>query len=233
MELHVYKDADETCLALAAWIASLIVKTLQVKEKFTWALAGGETPRKLYEILSTAPWNEKIKWDRVHIFWGDERVVPFSDEKSNAKMAWDALLGKVNIPEKNIHKMWTDIDPEESARQYEKLLHTYFDDKLTTFDLVLCGIGEDGHTLSLFPGENIGEGWVAAVHSKEKGERITLLPAVVNRAAAVAFFVTGQKKAAVLQKILETPLQPEFPAQLIAPENRQLHWFVDEEAVGG
>ena len=233
MQLHVYEDADEVCKALAAWIAEFIDKTLEVKEKFTWAFSGGETPKKLYQILNASPYNEKIKWNRVHIFWGDERVVPFDDERNNAKMAYDNLLSKVDIPSAQIHKIWTDITPEESAKQYEKILHQYFDDKQTTFDLTLLGMGEDGHTLSLFPGSEIlydHQSWVSAVHSKEKGERITLMPSVINRSASIVFLVTGEKKAKVLKEILHDSEAHKYPAQLIQPLNGELHWFVDDEA---
>jgi len=144
MHLHIYKAA-ETTIALADWMTSLIQKTLEVKDRFTIALSGGETPKKLYQALASDPYREKINWSRLHIFWGDERYVPFDDERNNAKMAYDNLLSHVNIPEANIHKVWTDITPEGSAKQYEKILHQYFDDRQTTFDLILLGMGEDGH----------------------------------------------------------------------------------------
>lgn len=232
MQLYVYKDADEVCSALADWITVLIDKTLQVKEIFTWALSGGETPKKLYSILATPPYNEKIKWNRLHFFWGDERFVPFNDEHSNAKMAFDNLLSKVNIPPGQVHKIWTDISPVESARQYQKILHKYFDDKQTTFDLTVLGLGEDGHTLSLFPGSEIlndQQSWVKAVHTEEKGERITLMPSVVNRSSAVVFLVTGKNKAKVLKDILEDG-NNSYPADLIRPLNNELYWFIDESA---
>jgi 6-phosphogluconolactonase len=233
MHLHVYKDAQQTTIALADWITSLIQKTLAVKDRFTIALSGGETPKKLYQTLASDPYREKINWTKLHIFWGDERYVPFNDERNNAKMAWDNLLSKVKIPSEQVHKIWTDITPEDSAKQYEKILHQYFDDKQTTFDLVLLGMGDDGHTLSLFPGSEIlhdETSWVNPVHSKEKGERITLMPSVVNRSSAVAFLVTGENKAKVLQQIIKEPQQYNYPAQLIQPLNNELHWFVDETA---
>src|SRR5688500_16474904 len=129
MKLHIYQDAEEVCYAMANWITECIDSTLQVKDKFTWALSGGETPKKLYKLLAEPPYNEKIKWDRVHIFWGDERLVPFDDERNNAKMAYDNLLSKVDIPSENIHRIWTNIAPDRSAKEYEKILHKYFDDK--------------------------------------------------------------------------------------------------------
>lgn len=233
MHLHIYKNAQETTVALADWITSLIQKTVAVKHRFTIALSGGETPKKLYQTLASDPYREKINWNKLHIFWGDERVVPFKDERNNAKMAYDNLLSKVDIPAAQVHKIWTDLLPEESAKQYEKILHQYFDDKQTTFDLVLLGMGDDGHTLSLFPGSEIVEdtnSWVNAVHSKEKGDRITLMPAVVNRSSAVVFLVIGEKKASVLQQIIEQPAEHNYPAQLIQPLNNELYWFVDDSA---
>ncbi|HUS00129.1 MAG TPA: 6-phosphogluconolactonase [Chitinophagaceae bacterium] len=233
MHLHIHKDAEETTLAVADWITSLIQKTLEVKDKFCIALSGGETPKKLYQALASDPYREKINWSRLHIFWGDERYVPFTDECSNAKMAYDNLLSKVKVPAEQVHKIWTDVSPEESAKHYEKILHQYFDDKQTTFDLVLLGMGEDGHTLSLFPDAEIVPGvntWVTAVHSKKKGDRITLMPPVVNRSSAVAFLITGDNKAKVLHQILKEPEQHNYRAQLIQPLNNELYWFADKNA---
>jgi 6-phosphogluconolactonase len=233
MQLHIYKDAEETTNALADWITTLIQKTLEVKDRFTIALSGGETPKKLYQTLASQAYREKINWDRLHIFWGDERFVPFNDERNNAKMAFDNLLSKVNIPEAQIHKIWTDVTPEASAKQYENILHKYFDDKQTTFDLVLLGMGDDGHTLSLFPGNQVlndSNSWASAVSSKEKGERITLMPAVVNKSSAIVFLVTGESKAKILEEVLQNITPHNYPAQLIQPANDELHWFVDEAA---
>ncbi len=232
MHLHIYKSAEETITALANWITSLIQKTLEVKDKFTIALSGGETPKKLYQTLASDVYREKINWSRLHIFWGDERFVSFTDERNNAKMAYDNLLSKINIPSDQVHKIWTDVTPEESAKQYENILHKYFDEKQTTFDLVLLGMGDDGHTLSLFPGNKIlndNNSWVSAVSSKEKGERITLMPSVVNRSSTIAFLVTGESKAKNLKQVLESHQQA-YPAQHIQPANGELYWFVDEEA---
>ncbi len=232
MHLFIYKDARETTTALADWIILLIKKTLEVKDRFTIALSGGETPKKLYQIVASDAYREKINWSRLHIFWGDERFVPFSDDSNNAKMAFDNLLSKVNIPSEQVHTIWTDVTPEESAKQYENLLHKYFDDRQTTFDLVLLGMGDDGHTLSLFPDNEVlndTTSWVSAVTSKEKGERITLMPSVVNKSSAIAFLITGENKAKILQEVLESQ-QHNYPAQLIQPVNGELYWFIDDEA---
>ena len=234
MQLHIYKDADDACNALAAWIAVLINKTLEVKESFTWALSGGETPKKLYQILASDIYKEKINWSRIHIFWGDERIVPFTDERSNAKMAFDNLLDDVNIPSSQIHKIWTDVTPEESAKQYENLLHQYFDNKQTTFDLVLLGMGDDGHTLSLFPNAETlhdHQSWVRADNVGQKNmKRVTLMPDVVNRSAAVVFLITGDTKAKILHEVIEDAASQKYPSQRIQPVNGELHWFLDEAA---
>lgn len=233
MRLHIYKNAEETTTALAEWITSLISKTLETKEYFTIALSGGETPKKLYQKLASGDFRERINWKKIQIFWGDERVVPFSDMNNNARMAFDNLLENINIPSAQIHPMQTDLAPDKSAKEYEKLLHVFFDKKESSFDLVLLGLGDDGHTLSLFPGDrNLNDKtlWVKAIHSKEKGERITLMPCIVDKASAIAFLVTGENKAKVLQNILNKPDQYNYPAQLIRPLNNEVHWFVDEGA---
>lgn len=234
MHLHIYKSAEETITALANWITSLIQKTLEVKDKFTIALSGGETPKKLYQTLASDEYREKINWSRLHIFWGDERYVSFTDERNNAKMAFDNLLSDVNIPAEQVHRILTDIIPEESAKQYENILHKYFDEKQTTFDLVLLGMGDDGHTLSLFPNSellNDKQSWVRADYTGQKGmKRITLMPSVVNKSAAIVFFVTGVAKAKVLKEVIEEPVNHNYPSQLIQPSNGELHWFLDSSA---
>jgi 6-phosphogluconolactonase len=234
MQLHIYKDADEVTIALAEWIAHLIEKTLLSKDKFTIVLSGGETPKDLYKKLAAEPYRDKINWSKIYFFWGDERVVPFKDDRNNAKMAYDNLLNKINVSEEHIHSMQTDMEPVDAAIAYEKILHQYFDNKKTTFDLTLLGMGDDGHTLSLFPNSLVlfqNNKWVSAVSSKEKGKRITLLPSVVNRSSAIVFLVTGASKATTLKKVLEGENQPDkFPAQLIKPANGELHWFIDDSA---
>ena len=234
MHLHIYKSAEETITALANWITSLIQKTLEVKDKFTIALSGGETPKKLYQTLASDEYREKINWSRLHIFWGDERYVSFTDERNNAKMAFDNLLSDVNIPAEQVHRILTDIIPEESAKQYENILHKYFDEKQTTFDLVLLGMGDDGHTLSLFPNSellNDKQSWVRADYTGQKGmKRITLMPSVVNKSSAIVFFVTGVAKAKVLKEVIEEPVNHNYPSQLIQPSNGELHWFLDSSA---
>src|ERR1700738_1827811 len=127
MQLHVYKDAEELSKEVARLIADRIGETLKKKDRFTIALSGGSTPQRLHKILAASPYKEQIDWSKLHIFWGDERAVPFEDSRNNAKMAFDTLLNFVPVPASQIHVMRTDIAPEQSAIEYEKILYQYFD----------------------------------------------------------------------------------------------------------
>jgi 6-phosphogluconolactonase len=234
MTLKIYKDADELSNSASEWIADLITKTLQKQDRFTMALSGGSTPQKLHQVLARN-YKDKIDWSRLHIFWGDERAVPFEDERNNARMAYETLLNHVPVPASQIHVMRTDIEPETSAKQYEEILHQYFDNHDTTFDLVLLGMGDDGHTLSLFPGTEIvheKKAWVKAFYLPPQSMyRISLTAPVTNRSATIAFLTTGKNKASTLRSVLKGELNPEvYPSQLIKPEQGELYWFVDEAA---
>jgi 6-phosphogluconolactonase len=235
MQLHIYKDPGELSEAVAAWMAHYIEGVLKNRKRFTLALSGGSTPKKLHAVLASSPYREKIAWEKVHIFWGDERAVPFTDDRNNAKMAFDTLLNFVPVPKSQVHVMRTDIEPENSAREYDSILHDYFDNSATSFDLVLLGMGDDGHTLSLFPGEDIiheETAWCKAFFLKAQDMyRITLTAPIVNKSAAVAFLTTGSSKSATLKQVLEGDFKVDsYPSQIIRPEAGELHWFVDEAA---
>ncbi len=234
MQLHIYKT-EQLIDELSKWILNYTTEILYTNDRFTIALSGGETPKRLYQHLATDAYRNKLDWSKVHIFWGDERVVPFTDDNNNARMAFENLLSKINIPHNNIHIIRTDISPVRAAEEYENILHNYFDYSDNSFDLVLLGMGKDGHTLSLFPGFEITseqQNWVNAVYlDDQKMHRITLMPSIVNRSAKVAFLVTGNEKAETLQQVLKGPFEPvKYPAQLIRPVNGELHWFIDEDA---
>jgi len=234
MKLHIYKNQEDLANELALWISAVIESTLQNQEFFTLALSGGATPQILYKKLADPEFREQINWNRVHIFWGDERAVPFNDDRNNAKMAYSLLIDRIGIPAAQVHAMRTDIEPVFAAKEYEKILHTYFDNTVTSFDLILLGIGEDGHTLSIFPGSPLLEAeeqnWVNAVyHEGQHMYRITLTPVIVNRSSRIAFMVEGSNKAKILKEVIEGNYSPStLPAQLIKPENGELHWFLDK-----
>src|SRR5882762_4535370 len=228
MELHVFKDAEALSNAVAKWIADIITETLKKKDRFTIALSGGSTPERLHKILAASPYKEQIDWTRMHIFWGDERAVPFEDSRNNAKMAYDTLLDLVSVPAAQIHVMRTDIPPEQSAAEYEKILHQYFDRTATSFDLVLLGMGDDGHTLSLFPGTAViheEKAWVTSFFLEAQDmQRITLTRPIVNRAARIAFLTTGAKKAHALKEVLKGTYNPDlYPSQTIMPQAGELN----------
>jgi 6-phosphogluconolactonase len=252
MQLNIAKNIEELNWQVAEWIVSCINEVLQIQNRFTIVLSGGSTPKKLYQLLATDEFKNKIDWQKIHVFWGDERYVPFTDDRNNAKMAFDTLLSHVSVPKSQIHIMRTDIDPEASANEYEKILENYFPEaaskeplhdsgltshvsRLTTFDLVLLGLGDNAHTLSLFPGEEViheKERWVKAVFVKEVNmRRITLTAPVVNLSNNIAFLVTGQGKADAVSHILLNEYTPDmYPAQVIKPLNGELYWFLDESA---
>src|SRR5690242_18064634 len=143
MNLHIYKTPHEISLALAEWITGTIEKALQSNDRFTWALTGGNSPKELYELLSSAPFKDRIDWKKLHIFWGDERSVPFTDDRNNAKMTFEHLLSNVPIVKEQVHIFNTDLEPADAAADYEKILRKYFTDKGNSFDLVLNGMGDD------------------------------------------------------------------------------------------
>lgn len=237
MELHISKDNNALSAAVAGWMVDYIATVLKKQQRFTLVLSGGSTPQKLNTLLAAAPYKEKIDWSRLHIFWGDERFVPFEDARNNAKMAFDTLLNHVPIPAAQIHVMRTDIEPAAAAAAYASILVDYFttsDPDSTSFDLVLLGMGDDGHTLSLFPGTHVMhiEDSLTTSFFLEQQDmyRITLTAPIVNRAACVAFLVSGAAKAPALKQVLEGDYQPDlYPSQVIQP-NGELHWFVDEAA---
>ena len=235
MNLHICKDSNELSIQAAEWITGYIRNVLAIRDRFTIALSGGSTPQQLHLKLAASPYKESIDWSRIHFFWGDERAIAFTDDRNNAKMAFDTLLNHVPIRSEQVHTMRTDMEPEASAQVYDALLHQYFDGKENSFDLVLLGMGDDGHTLSLFPGTaiiNEQTSWAKAFYlAAQSMYRISLTAPIVNRAAAILFLATGKKKAATLKQVLHGPSQPElYPSQLIKPLNGELHWFIDQDA---
>ncbi len=235
MKFHIYKNKEQLAEELALWICDLIKFTLQTQEYFTLVLSGGETPKILFEKLASPEFKEKINWKRIQIFWGDERCVPFRDERNNAKMAYELLIDRVDIPHTQVHVMRTDIEPSFAAKEYEKMLHHLFDNTYNSFDLILLGMGDDGHTLSLFPNSPLisdeNKSWVNEVYNEDqKMYRITLMPSIVNRSSNIVFLIDGRKKSAVLKKVIEGKYMPsELPAQVIKPVTGELNWFLDED----
>ena len=216
---------------------------IQARGEFTVALSGGSTPRQVYARLATEPFVSSLDWSRVHVLWGDERCVPPEHESSNYRMTRETLLDHVPVPEGNVHRIRGEDDPVEAATTYESVLRTVLRTPSgpprtapgSRLDLVLLGLGQDGHTASLFPGAaslRATEEWVAAEYVHEVATwRVTLTAGVINAAAEVVFLVSGDAKAAIVRSVLEGRTRPhELPAQFIAPAAGHLVWLLDAPA---
>jgi 6-phosphogluconolactonase len=235
MKINIADTPAELAQQAADWVTDYAERLLQQQDRFTIALSGGSTPKALHELLAQPPLRNQIDWSRVHVFWGDERFVPLTDEKNNARMAFDTLLNHVPVPQSQIHVMRTDLPPEDSMADYDGILHAYFGGQKHTFDLVLLGMGDDGHTLSLFPGTEVvheEKAWTKAFFLTQQDMfRLTLTAPVVNKAAAVLFLVAGANKADALHEVLHGAYQPDkYPSQRIKPERGELVWFIDKAA---
>jgi 6-phosphogluconolactonase len=234
--------------AVARHIVARAADAISATGRFTLALAGGSTPRDAYALLATDAFAHQVEWGLVHVLWGDERCVPPDDPRSNYRMAKEALLDRVPIPAQQIHRIRGEDEPEKAAASYEQELRALLCHPFTAFragsersegslDLVLLGLGEDGHTASLFPGQaavHETARWVMAVPAPDATMwRITLTPAVLNAARNVTFVVSGATKAVRLQQVLRGPFTPDvLPAQAIRPLQGRLTWLVDEAAGG-
>jgi 6-phosphogluconolactonase len=234
MQFHVYQNASDMSEGGAAWIADLIREALRQKPSFSLLLSGGNTPKELYRTLAGGRYD--ISWESVNVYFADERAVPFGDERNNGSMAYELLLKSCGIPASQIHFIDTNIRREESAAQYEKLLRNYFSDHSFTFDLALLGIGNDGHTLSLFPGQkqvHEENKWVVTAEAPEPPvERISLTRGIVNLSKCIAFFVAGKSKAAILDKVIRGRYDPDlYPVQVIKNNPENIHLFADRDAI--
>lgn len=233
--LKIFDNPEELSQYAARRFSELAQEAVDRNGRFTVALTGGSSPKQLHKLLANPPYSDQIPWQKVHIFWGDERYVPLSDDRSNAKMAFETLLNHVDIPENQVYVMTSDKPADVFAKQYEQTILNHFAEAPPVFDLILLGMGDDGHTASLFPGTDV-------LHEKEKlvsslflpaqdMHRITMTAPLLNKAAQVMMLVFGKKKSETLQQVLKGPYQPEhLPVQLIQPESGKQTWLVDEEA---
>ena len=219
--------------AAERWVAASI-EAMRARGRFHVALCGGSTPKGLYALLATDDYAARIDWSRVHLFWGDERCVPPTDSMSNYRMVRETLIDHVALPADNVHRIRGEDESAAAAVAYERQLRHTLGSR-TGFDLVLLGMGEDGHTASLFPGLTAvreRERWVIAEYlSAASAWRISCTPILFNASAAVLFLVSGGKKAATLRQVLEGPYQPEaLPAQVVATHNGSVFWLLDADA---
>jgi 6-phosphogluconolactonase len=234
--VRIFDDPSELTRAAAGEIVSATQKAVDERGRFTWALGGGSTPRALYRLLASDPYRERMPWSAIHFFWGDERHVPPDHPDSNFRMAREAMLDAVPVPPENIHRVRAEEpDAQRAAAEYEAALRSFFapaSGDFPRFDLILLGLGKEGHTASLFPESEVlhererlvAAPWVEA----QKTFRITLTPPVLNHARRAMFLVSGEEKAEALRAVLEGPREPErYPAQIV--EGNRL-WMVDRSA---
>jgi len=233
--VEIFGTAAELIEAARALIVSTVVQAAAERGQSAVAWAGGNTPRAVYQALAKENSRALVPWHKLHSFWGDERMVPPDDELSNFRMTREALLDHVEVPAGNIHRIQGELPPAEAAQAYRDELQHYFENHIPAFDLILLGLGADGHTASLFPGtsavlENMHT--AAAVFAPAMQQwRVTLTLPVINRARRVVFLVVGKSKADIVAT-LSNLRQPEakWPAALVQPQPGELLWLLDAEA---
>jgi 6-phosphogluconolactonase len=236
--VKVFSSPFELATSFAEDLVHMINESAKIQKYFTIALSGGSTPEILFKILGDK-YAKTVPWQYVHFFWGDERCVGPSDPESNFGMTSRVLLNRIDIPEANIHRIKGENDPQTEAARYSEEISgcTEERDGIPFFDVVVLGLGEDGHTASVFPGNlrllesgNICE---VAIHPVSNQKRITITGRVINNARSVTFLVTGRKKTEIVKKILKniTPWE-EYPASFIVPVHGSLSWFLDQDAAG-
>lgn len=233
--IQIYNNTEEINTVAADLFVAAAQRAIVKKDKFTVVLTGGSSPAGIYKLLASDAYKSKIDWSKVFIFWGDERWVPLNNDLSNAKMSYASLLSHVPIPKANIFEMYADgISPEDYAVAYEQSIKEVVGNE-GKFDLILLGMGDDGHTASLFPGQEVleeQEKWVDAYYLEpQKMHRITLTAPLINKAEKIVVVAFGEKKAHALKEVTTGIYNPTtYPMQLIKPTAGELLFLVDKAA---
>ena len=237
-KVEVLPDLETLSHRAASIFVSTSRNSIATKKRFPVAISGGSTPRRLCTLLGSEAYGDQVDWQRVHFFWADERCVPKNDEASNFRTAFNTLLSKVALPDENIHRIKGEEAPDQAARDYEEEIRRFFKGSgWPGFDLVILGVGEDGHTASLFPDSKSLEETVRLaipVYLEEPGKnRITLTLPVLNHANQILFLVAGFSKAGVLSEIFGGKERRKLlPSGLINPLRGSMIWLIDQEAAG-
>lgn len=232
MTLNVFNTDTEVLAALAAYFADRAKEAIEANDRFAVALSGGSSPKKLHELL-VRKYRDKIEWNKVFFFFGDERDVPLTDSQSNYLMAKQTLFDPLGIDPAHVFPVQTDLGAEEAAKQYTEKIADFFDGEKAEFDLIILGLGDNSHTASLFPHTSVLHDESASVQAlyinEVKMNRITFTAPLINNAEHIAFLVYGQGKAEAVKHILEDDTNiEEYPAQLI--KSTDVQWFLDEPA---
>ena len=236
-DVRIFKDGDALSLSAVGLFAEATDEAVRVRGRFLVALSGGGTPTGTYRLLADEPYRNRVDWAKTFVFWGDERCVPPDDEGSNYYQAYRMLLEHVPIPEGNVKRIKGELEPAEASDDYAQTLKRFAASGLDwpRFDLVLLGMGADGHTASLFPGSQVESSSptlaVTGHYQGRPAQRVTLTPPVFNSARKILFLVMGEDKSVALSHVLSDIYEPvKYPAQRIQPIDGQLIWFVDEAA---
>jgi 6-phosphogluconolactonase len=230
-DIRVFADLAALSRAAVDLVLQEARKAVASRGRFSLALSGGSTPRMLYSLLAEHPWRETMPWRLAHVFWADERCVPPVHPDSNYRLAAQAFLTRVSLPAENVHRVPAEKGPDRAAAEYERELRAFFGSGMPAFDLILLGMGEDGHTASLFPGSihlAVHDRLVLAVQSQAPGhDRVTLSLEALNSARNRIFLVSGASKAKVVRDVLELGPQSGLPAAQVQGERI---WLLDKDA---
>jgi len=234
--IQIFPGVDALAHAAAELITTAATESIAARDVFHLVLSGGSTPRAIFSLLNREPYAQKIHWEKVHLWWGDERCVPPVHPDSNYRMAYDIFIKNLPIPDSQIHRIQAELPARQAAENYEMAIREKLpSETFPLFDLVILGLGEDGHTASLFPHTSalsekakwVTENFVA----KLDAWRITLTIPVINAARQVVILVSGESKAQTLKLVLQSPYEPEiYPIQMIKPEKGTKTWLLDAQA---
>jgi len=233
--ISMFDNTESASRAAADLFVLQSREAVHKRGQFQVALSGGHTPKRMYELLAQHPRPEQTPWQETQVFWGDERCVAINDERNNARMVQKILLDRVPVDVASVHPIQCAGDAKAEAVRYDALLRKHLTDAAPALDLVFLGLGQNGHTASLFPYSPVlkeTERWAAEIYIDEQGmSRVTMTPIIINAARLVVFLVFGRDKAQILKTVLEGPIDSmRLPAQLIRPVNGRIIWMVDQDA---
>lgn len=235
MELHIYQDPETTISSLAGYIIHSVNDAIGKKGYCHLVLTGGNSPKKLYELLASDAWRNLVDWSKVFFYFGDERYVPFLHKDNNGRMVKEVFFDPLDIEKSHIFYMETTLSPEKAAERYDQLIRENLGDAFPVFDLILLGLGDNAHTASLFPGTPVLRETTAGVKAvflhEQQVYRITMTSSLINNAYAIAFLVFGNSKAEAVFQVLKGKKNIDlYPAQLIQSIAGTTDWFLDKEA---
>jgi 6-phosphogluconolactonase len=235
MRINIFKAEHELLLAIALYFIKIAKETIAEQGAFNVALSGGNSPKKLYKLLSTDEFEDQVDWSKVNVFFVDERYVPADDAQNNSLMIQNALFEPLKMSASQIFRIDTTLTPDDAAKKYNETIVAHVKQIPVRFDFMLLGLGDNAHTASLFPFTCVlAETYatVKAVFLKEQNSyRITMTAPMINEAKHIAFLVYGKEKAQAVYHVLKDVRNPEkYPGQLIHPAGGELQWFLDEDA---